>query len=303
MRLLAATLLGMLLFVPPSGALANELTLSWNAPGGCPGLAELEAGLTTRQKRPVQLGPGAPLRIDATITHDREGYRLDLVTHTESGDARRELYTQSCNELARATLLVASLLLSTRPAAIAPRERDLQPEPTERAWRASWHVTVAGALDAGKLAVFAPGASVKLGVDLDALRLRVGALYLPPRSVAIEQVSGARLVLQLMAAEATLCYGWTRAPRLSSCAYAELGSLRAQGRGLAQDENASSLWLAAGLGLQLSFSLSSWLELESELSLGAPFQRAQFATRDVGPVHRVSAVFAQLQTGLCAHFP
>jgi hypothetical protein len=302
MRVFAATLLGMLLI--SQHALAHDLTLSWSAPAGCPGLAELQAGLTTRHKQPVQLGPNAPLRIDATVTRDREGFRLVLVEHTESGESRRELYTQSCNELARATLLVASLLLSTPPAATAVDETTAPPPaPRPTQVRPSWHATLAGVLDAGKLAVFAPGAAVKLGVDFDALRIRVGALYLAPRSVAIEQAPGARIVLQLMAAEAALCYGWTRAPRLSSCAYAELGSLRAQGRGLAQDEATSSLWIAGGLGMQLSVGLSSWLELEGELSLGVPFQRAQLATRDLGVVYRVSALYGQLQAGLCAYFP
>lgn len=311
MRLLAAILLGMLLFSQRALAhdlahdLAQDLALSWSAPAGCPGLAELEAGLTTRQKRPVRLGPNAPLRIAATVTRDREGFRLDLATHTESGDSRRELYTQSCNELARATLLVASLLLSTPPGASAAGEKaapSSQPSVTPMQLGPSWHVTVAGALDAGKLAVFAPGAAVKLGVDFDAVRIRVGALYLAPRSVAIDQAPDARVVLQLMAAEASLCYGWTRAPRLSSCAYAEVGSLRAQGRGFAQDEHTASLWLAGGLGVQLGVNMASWLELEGELSLGVPFQRAQLATRDLGLVYRVSAVYGQLQAGFCAHF-
>ncbi|HTU58330.1 MAG TPA: hypothetical protein VMF89_07850, partial [Polyangiales bacterium] len=228
------------------------------------------------------------------------GFRLVLIEHTESGDSRRELYTQSCNELARATLLVASLLLST-PAAARVVDETAAPKAATHA-RPSWHVTLAGVLDAGKLAVFAPGAAVKIGVDFDALRIRVGALYLAPRSVAIDQAPGARIVLQLMAAEAALCYGWTRAPRLSSCAYAELGSLRAQGRGLAQDEDTASLWIAGGLGAQLSVGLSSWLDLEGELSMGMPLRRAQLATRDLGTVYRVSAVYGQLQAGLCAHF-
>jgi hypothetical protein len=286
-------------------ALASELTLSWNAPSGCPGLAELQAGLETRQKRPVQLGPNAPLRIAANVTRDRKGFRLELVTHTESGDSRRELFTQSCNELARATLLVASLLLSTPSAATPPRgssEQHSQLALPAAATRVAWHAKLAGVLDAGKLAVFAPGVTAKVGVDLDAVRIRVAALYLAPRSVAIDQAPGARVVLQLMAAEGALCYGWTRAPRLASCAYAELGSLRAHGQGLAQDEDSSSLWLAGALGLQLGFELSPWLELEGELSLGAPLRRAQLATRDLGLVYRVPALYGQLQAGLCAYF-
>lgn len=300
MRLFAATLVGLLLF--SERALANELSLSWNAPSGCPRLHDLQAGLETRQKRPIKLGPGAPQTLDANVVRERDGFRLVLVTHTESGDARRELYTKSCNELARATLLVASLLLSTPP---VPASRD---EPAQRARpspsaRVSWHATLAGVLTVGRLAAFAPGVTAKLGLEIAALSVRLGALYLAPRAVTVEQAPGAQVVLQLMAAEASLCYGWTRTPRLASCAYAEIGALRAAGRGLAQDERSASLWLAGALGLQLNVPLAAWLELEAALSLGVPFQRTQLATRDLGLVYRVSALYGQLQAGLCVHFP
>lgn len=296
MRLLAATLIAVLFY--SQHARASELALSWQAPPGCPALAELQAGLDTRQGRRVQLGADAPVRIEATVTRDRAGFRLDLQTHTETGDSQRELYTQSCNELARATLLVAGLLLSTPLPAASP----VAAVPAASIRRA-WHVTLAGVLDAGKLAVFAPGAVAKLGLDLDALRLRLGASYLPPRRVAIEKVPGASVDLQLMAAEASLCYAFTRAPLLASCAYAELGSLRARGRNLGQDEGSSSLWFSAGLGAQLGVALTSWLDFETELTLGSPFRRAQVATRDLGPVYRFSAIYGQVQAGLCAYLP
>jgi hypothetical protein len=299
MRLLAATLFAVLCF--SQHALASELALTWHAPSGCPGLAELQAGLETRQGRPVQLGADAPVRVDASVTRDRAGFRLDLRTHTESGDSRRELYTQSCNELARATLLVAALLLSTPPPAATVPAPGVSDAPSTI--RTAWHVTLAGVLDAGKLVVFAPGAVAKLGLDLDALRLRLGALYLPPRGVAIDKVPGASVDLQLMAAEASLCYAVSRAPLLASCAYAELGSLRARGRNLGQDEVSSSLWFSAGLGAQLGFALTPWLDFEAELTVGSPFRRAQIATRDLGRVYQFSAVYGQLQAGLCAYLP
>lgn len=304
MRWLAAILFGVLSLCSQR-ALASELALSWQAPAGCPGSAELEAGLATRQKRAVQLGADAPIRITATVTRERAGFRLALETHTESGESRRELYTQSCNELARATLLLASLLLSTPPpaASVDAPSASVPVVRSARSLQAAWHLALGGVLGAGKLAVLAPGVVAKLGVDLDALRFRVGASYLPPGAVAIEQAPGAQMVLQLMAAEAALCYAFTRAPRLSSCAYAELGSLHARGRGLAQDERSSSLWMAGGIGAQLSVGLSAWLELETELSIGVPFRRAQLATRDLGEVYRVSAVYGQIQAGLCAHLP
>jgi hypothetical protein len=158
-------------------------------------------------------------------------------------------------------------------------------------------------MDAGRLPRFGAGLAGRLGLDLGALRLEVGALYLPPRTTGIEQLPGAQVSLQLIAAEATLCYALTRAPRLAPCAYLEVGSLRTQGRGLAQDERAASVWLSGGLGAQLGVPLTSVLELQAQLALGLPLRRAQLATRDLGLAYRVSAVNAELQLGLRAYFP
>jgi hypothetical protein len=295
MRLLAATLWSLLLYSHP--ALASELTLSWRAPEGCPTLANLQAGLESRLHRPVQLGPGAPIQVEAAVARDRAGFQLDLRTHTEAGDSRRELYTQSCNELARATLLHASLLLSTLA---APAAAEAAPAP--RVLATHMHLTAAAVVDAGRLPVLAAGAAARLGIDVDAFRLQAGALYLAPRSTALEPASGANASLQLTAATLAACYALTRAPRLLPCAFAELGSLRAAGRGLAQDERTQSLWLDAGLAAQLSFGVTSWLDFETELSAGIPLRRPQLATRDLGVVYRVPALFGQLQAGLTAYF-
>jgi hypothetical protein len=147
------------------------------------------------------------------------------------------------------------------------------------------------------------GAALGLGIDLAALQLRAGALYLLPRTTDVPQAPGASMSLQLTAAELGACYALTRAPRLSPCAYAEIGSLRAQGAGLAHDEHSASLWLLGGLSVQLRLHLGPRLDLDTEASLGIPVRRAQIATRDAGEVYRVPVATGQVRAGLSLHFP
>jgi hypothetical protein len=300
MRLLAATLLsaGLLCIVKVQ---ASDLALQWQAPAGCPDSNELQASLRTRAGRPITFGPDAPTQLDAQVTRDGPGYRLQLSTHTESGDEQRLLEARSCNELSRATLLLGSLLLSTHPAPIAdPSAASDAPSAGARGYL---HVTLAGALDFGRLPAPAPGISARIGVDIARLRLMLGGLYLPWQARAVASQPGANVSSQLTAAQLCVCYALVVSPWLGPCAYAEVGSLAARGHGLPQNERSTSLWLLGGLGLALSAPLTRWLDLSAEASLGAPALRAQLSVRDLGRVYQVSVLSAQLQVGMRLRFP
>jgi hypothetical protein len=310
MRLaVAVSLLSVLVYSRPASATEppppSELSLSWLAPPACPQLASLQESLAIRQKRRVALGPNAPLRVEASVVTEHDGFRLELVTATRSGRARRVLVAPSCNELARATLLMASLLLSTPETSASPESSSPAPAASARVPELSTvalRVSAAAALDLGRLSRFSPGASLGLGVDLASLRLRAGASYLPSRNVDVSSLPGAHVELQLIAAELSACYALRRAPRLSPCVFAELGSLRARGVGLSHDEHSASVWWLGGVAAQLSVGLAAWLDLDSELSVGFPARRAQISTRDTGVVYQVPAVTGQLRVGLSLHF-
>lgn len=300
MRWLAATLLsaGLLCSLEVQ---ASDLALHWHAPAGCPDSSELQAGLRTRLGRPITLGPDATTQLDAEVTRDGPAFRLLLITHTESGDEQRVLEARSCNELARATLLVATLLLSTHAAPVS-EPAAVGDGPSSGA-RGALHFTVAGVLDIGRLPAPAPGVSARIGADIARVRLLLGGLYLPAQARAVPSQPGASVSSQLIAAQLGVCYALVVSPWLGPCAYAEVGSLAAQGHGLPQNERSTSLWLLGGLGLALSVPLSNWLDLSTEATLGAPALRPQLSVRDLGRVYQVSVLSGQLQVGLQVRFP
>lgn len=301
MRWLAATLLGAGLLCSATRAQASDLALGWSAPGVCPDVRELQASLRTRLGRPLSFGPDAPTALSARIEAAGAGFRLTLNTRTESGQEQRNLEARSCNELARATLLVAALLLSTRPLpSPAPAPAASPPSAAEHG---PLRLGVSGVLDLGRLPAAAPGLAARLGLDVGRLRLSAGALYLPPRSQAVASQPGAELAMQLTAAQLDVCYALLPSPGLGLCAMAEAGALSAQGRGLREDQHASSFWLLGGLGMALWAPLTGWLDLAAELTLGAPATRARISVRELGSVYRVPVLTGQLQVGLSARFP
>lgn len=279
-------------------AQASELALHWQAPLGCPDESELQAGLRTRLGREIALGPDAATQLDAQIAREGPGFRLELNTRTENGDEQRVLEARSCNELARATLLVASLLLSTHAAPVQHAHSE-----HGASVHGHLHVAVSGVLDFGRLPASAPGVGVRFGVDVARLRLWLGGLYLPAQARALGAQPGASVSSQLTAAEIGVCYALIVSPWLGPCVYGELGSLRAEGHGLAQNERTTSLWLLGGLGLSLSVPLVRWLDVTTEANLGVPALRPQLSVRELGRVYQVSALAAQLQVGLRLRFP
>ena len=284
-------------------ARASDLALGWRAPASCPDLAELQASLRSRLSRPLTFGPDAPTQLDGRVEREGDGFRLTLDTRTESGSESRILEAGSCNELARATLLVASLLLSTRPLpAEAQRAAPEAARPsTPRSLRLL--VGVAPVIDFGRLPAPAPGLAARVGLQRSRLRIAAGALYLPEQWRSVAGQPGAAIGLQLTAAQLCVCYVLLESPALGTCARGELGALAAQGRGLADSQRSSSLWLAGGLGLGVWLPLTPWLELSTELGLDAPLMRAQLSVHELGSVYRVPAIAGQLQVGLSLRFP
>ena len=66
--------------------------------------------------RPVRLSSRARVGMSGVVEPSGRGYKLELRTHVDDSSDRRELHARSCNELARASLLVLELLLVQGPA-------------------------------------------------------------------------------------------------------------------------------------------------------------------------------------------
>jgi hypothetical protein len=293
---------------------ASDLALEWTAPRGCPTQEALRDGLATRIGRDVTFSAEAPVELRATVVALGSGYALDLRTRSAAGSERRELRARSCNELARASILMAALLLMDEPrgaggaqqpagSAHSRSVRTRSPASTTTRWSAFARTWVRG--DLGSMPAVAVGPGLAVGLAIASTRLEIGGTYLPAQQMHATGRTASLGSLQLMAAHARVCQLLIRVPELGPCLRAEVGQLRAHGENLANSVTRSSPWVMAALGARLSLELWRGLFWESEVAAGMPLQRIRIAVRDLpdfDELHRTPAVVGRFETGLFLSF-
>lgn len=102
-------------------ARAHDLDVQWDVPArDCPDREQLRAGLAERLGRPLSFGPDARLRLRARIVARDGGYQLQLATRSDQTSDERTLNARTCNELLRASVLIAALSFGQRPLELEP---------------------------------------------------------------------------------------------------------------------------------------------------------------------------------------
>jgi hypothetical protein len=285
---------------------ADDLTVHWSAPPNCPDRESLRLGLSQRLGRPVSFGPAAALQLSATITPRPGGYALELQTRSANNSEERHLQARSCTELARASLMIAALLLGADPgpAELAAVSGSATAKPTRSAPR-TWSFFVRAGLvgDLGTLAGVSFGPSLGVGIAVHSTRFELAGLYLPPQQLSAPGLSApASASLRLAAGSIGACQEFFTGPTLAPCLRFEAGQLRGQGEHLESTLITRSAWLAVLLGARAGIRLFDFLQWSIELAAGLPWIRPTFAIHGVGPVHEVPAVFGRLETNLEARF-
>jgi len=275
-------------------ASASDLEVSWNAPRGCLDRDALRQGLSRRVGREVAFGSDAQLGLSGTLVPRGAGYELDLETVSPAGTERRTLQARTCSELARATLLIAALLLSDAPD--APAAPELAVEPSKRTWFVFARAGVIG--DLGSLASVSVGPGLGVGLGVDRTLIELGGLLLPSQELRANALARVPGTLRLMAANASVCHEFFDGPRLAPCLHFEAGSLRGRGRELANTSEASATWLSAGLGARARVRLFDELYGVADVQAGVPLVRPRFGVHGVGPVHEVPPLIGRLELSL-----
>ena len=305
-----------------SSVRASDVDLQWSAPSACPSEANLREGLDSRVGRRITFGPDAGLHVSARITHQGDGYALALQTRSDSGSEARLLRAHSCNELARASVLIVALLLTRgapapstparEPEAARESARDLEPASTgPRSWR--WRTRVYGVADVGTLPGVSFGPGLGLGLALHSTQFELGALYLPTQDVSQDMVSPmmalttAKLAkLQLVTATAGVCQLVVQKPEIGPCLGAELGRLLARGIDpTAQNFSSGVTWLLFTLSARVSLRINAWLLWHAEILAGLPWDRTIFAVMRDGSsetLHEIPSLIGRLSTGFEARF-
>lgn len=288
-----------------SRAHASDLAWEWTAPRGCPPQDALREGLAARLGREISIGAEAPVEVHATVVALGGGYALDVRMRSAQGSERRELRARSCNELARASVLMTALLLMDGPSAtvtsgIAPKRRSRPASSASSVGPVYARTWVRG--DLGTMPAAAVGPGIAVGLALADTRIELGGTYLPAQSMYAASGGASLGSVQLVAAHAGVCQVLLRAPELGPCLRAEFGQLRAQGEHVASAMTASSAWFSGALGARLSLELWSGLAWQTEVGAGMPFERVRIAVRNSGELHRTAAVFGRFETGLLLSF-
>jgi hypothetical protein len=286
-------------------ARADDLAVSWNAPLGCPDREAMREGLAQRLGRTVTFGEDAALQFSGTITARDGGYALELQIRSPTSAQERQLRARSCNELARASLVIAALLLGAgpdaTPAAPSGGSASQSRSTSERTWFLVASAGVTG--DLGSLATFNLGPRLGFGLGLHATRLEVAALYLPPRELhGLGPNGSAAASLQLMAANLGVCQDFLGGPSLGPCLHVEAGELRGRGLQLASVRSSSATWLVVLAGARAAFRLFDAIYWTIEMDAGLLCFRANLAIRGAGTVHREPALIGRFSTGLEARF-
>ena len=279
---------------------ASDLTVEWDVPPRvCPDREELRSGLSRRLQREVSFGEDARLQLSGRVIAEGSGYSLALRTRSADAVEERSLRARTCNELAQASVLIASLMFARQ---LQPNRRADSGAARSTPGAVDLYARAQLALDLGTLPGIGFGPSLMLGVQLGRLSLELGGFALLPRTAQSAQQSETSLQLTAAAAAGCLTLLHSHAVTLAPCLHVEAGALHAEARQVRDPRPSTQLWLSLGLGVRARVELAQWLYWYSELGGALPWDRAQFVIGELGEVHRVPILVGRLTTGLGSRF-
>ncbi len=320
--MIAVVLLGSLLTPAP----LEGPEVDWHAPPECPGQTELLADVAEILGRP--LARDGRLRVEGRVEpiaessqHGSARWRLDLRLASESGEQRRTLDAERCDELVDvAATLIAIAAAPPEPEPSPEPEPEPTPEPepspepeptpeprpttpTERSpWRG--FVAAAAGLGLGPLPGPAPVVTGGVGLFRGRARLEAEVDYWLVRSVFSDQDSDAGGQIQLWAVTLRGCF----APRVAAlefpiCGGAQAGQLLGRGVGVAEPRSSRMAWLSAELGAGVRVPVHPNVALRGDVALLVPVLRPGFEIEALGELHRAFPVGFSGGLGLEFRFP
>jgi hypothetical protein len=154
-----------------------------------------------------------------------------------------------------------------------------------------------GVIEYGALPRLTPGFAVAAGMNKGAASLTGYGTLLGSQTVAV--AADQSVEFELLFAGLRGCYALLdAAPRLSACLGFEAGRFRALGLDLTQARQTRDLWLAAGVGLEAVWPLSSALGIELRAEPMLPLVRKQYTINGTDDVHAPAVLSTRLYVGL-----
>lgn len=291
-----------------------RVTLRWDAPQSCPTQAELEQEI----RRYVGAAATAADKVDAaaTVNRDATTYRLSLTLRTGAGQARTELASSQCQVLADAVALKVAMALDpmavvtglhntnataletpTTPAkllALGPVPPRPGPAPlgpgadTRVSERRPFGVHAGVGVSAGDLPGIGAGARFGAAWQPGVLRLQLTAGYWPRRVVRARDGRGGAISLGEVAAFVCVVGPVGRRFEVPVCLGPEFGAMSSEGRGVADPQRTTQLWVAAVAQPGIVFkAIPNRLSLRLGLDAVIPIRRLGFRVSPTEEIYRV----------------
>jgi hypothetical protein len=310
---------------PPPDPTHPPIELVWIAPPGCPSTTEVERQLA------ALLGdrdPGAPwVRVHAEVTTAGESFAMTLTTETSSGTTTHSLASPDCAALANAVALVAAVAADPmavdreldRAAALAaveheePKPAPAKPvivPPVEKRPRlrvARFALRADALLDYNVVPKVGFGPVITLGIFGPHWRTEVGAIYVAPRRVWIDDLATAGADISMWSLRVRGCgvpVAVAGKIEFPICAALEGGQLTGRPLGVgAPPEKDTHGWGAFSLGAGLSWAPRPFVALVLGVDLVVPFVHPRFVVPDGRDLHEVGKVGLRANLGIELRVP
>jgi hypothetical protein len=294
---------------------AGTLTLSWQAPAGCPSRGQVSGEIARLLGGEIRVPKGGDIKAVAVVARGQT-WSLAIETELAGRPGQRSIEAASCQDLADATALIIALMID--PNAVAAHTTQPRPAPApplaqsdpapQKARRVSYLVGIHAAGSYGTLPSVDAGLGGGVGLAGRRWRVELRGTYglrrdqrvtapspAPPDSYGRFNFAAAALAGCLNLGRENLAVG--------PCADAELGMLSAKGFGVSEGFPAQTLWLALGAGAYAAIPLGPHLSLPLHLDVVAPLLRPEFVFRNVPTrVFRAPVVGGRISAGIELHF-
>jgi hypothetical protein len=277
--------------------------LRWEAPAGCPDAETIQAGIA--RGLPATPAPVAKMRAEVKVFQvDAEHWRAELDLRGPDWTATRTLKGPTCAAVSDAAGLVIVLALNTdrqeREVILVPPAPP--PSPVGPPAAGTPFVSLGATTDVGALPAPSVGGTVAVGWRFARARLDLGASLLASRQGTVPDHPDTGATFRFASAGLRGCYllgdRWAAGPCIAG------GVNRTSGTGFgpitAGEATSTAGFFAAGiLG---EWRLSRWVVPYLAVEGAIPLVRPQFSVKDIGPVHRASAVSFRGVAGLELRF-
>ncbi len=284
------------------------MTLSWQAPTGCPDQASVLAEIR-RRLAGVERSVAGPIGASGEIRRDPAGYVLSLRTVVGDTTGERVLTGPDCQQLGDAAALILAMLInpeSVDPPAPSPSPSPPPPPPPPPAPppRTGFGLGADALLAKGLLPGWAGGLGLHLFYGRGNFLAVLQVAGFLPQTVDTPLWTGATASFYRLDSALQVCATTSPDRRFGGtlCVGGALARLHGRSAGIAQPGEASGTWLEASLAPSVHVRLTSATRLRLAADARGLGGRPELAIAGLGRVYRPAAFSLRFGLGFDCWF-